>query len=187
MASVEVQQDFQPGKESLLNIDTNASDEKFHINNAASTSQECTSPTRFEAEEAQPVIHIGILKLVILGVCANLTNLTLGFDSQTAAVVFNGVALDLHIAEKDLQWIFNSLTLALGCTTLISGRIADILGRKTVYVSGIAIFGLFSLVQSPVHNPAGFFITRALSGVGAAMIFASTSGAVGTKGMGNPL
>lgn len=51
-----------------------------------------------------------------------------------------------------------------------------LLGRKTVYVSGIALFGLFSLIQSLVHNPVGFFVTRALSGVGAAMIFASTSG-----------
>lgn len=51
-----------------------------------------------------------------------------------------------------------------------------LLGRKTVYILGLAIFGLFSLGQSLVRNPPGFFVTRALSGVGAAMIFATTSG-----------
>jgi hypothetical protein len=144
--------------ESSMDTHVGATEAKFPANPVASASQECTSPeTGSEGNEAWPEGHIGIVKLVILGICANLTNLIIGFDFNVAAVVFNGLALDLHIAEKDLQWIFNSMTLALvrfyysdaphhriksliycrlfpqGCTTLISGRIADILGADFPY------------------------------------------------------
>ncbi|KAJ9099816.1 hypothetical protein QFC21_003816 [Naganishia friedmannii] len=136
-----------------------------------------TGPTGPPAETTEiRVSRLTFTKIILLGACANLTMLSSGFSFNAMSISLDMAARDLGIAEKDLQWTFNALYLAMGCTTLVAGRTADIFGRKAVYLVGIALFGIFSLVASFMHNPEGFFINRAMSGLGVAMILASNAG-----------
>lgn len=85
-------------------------EEKLPTDTASPTPQE---PLPRETEAAPPDAYINLRKLIILAVCTNVTNVLFGYDFNAAAVVFNEVALDLHVVEKDLQWISNTLFLAL--------------------------------------------------------------------------
>jgi MFS family permease len=71
--------------------------------------------------------------------------------------------------ETDLQWITSAYSLANGCFLLLSGRLADIHGRKLVFLCGITWVGIWTLVGSFMYSGAGLVVSRALAGIGAAM------------------
>jgi hypothetical protein len=66
------------------------------------------------AETTGPrVIPLTLPRIILLGACANLTMLSNGFSFNTMSISLDKAARDLGIAEKDLQWTFNALYLAM--------------------------------------------------------------------------
>lgn len=76
---------------------------------------------------------------------------------------------DLGIAQNDLQWISSAYGLASGCLVPLSGRLADVYGRKMCFMLGIGWNALWTLVGSFLNNRIGVIVTRALAGMGASM------------------
>ncbi|KAK6902850.1 efflux protein [Kwoniella mangroviensis CBS 10435] len=96
--------------------------------------------------------------------------------SQALNIGLPTIQTDLHMIDSDLQWIASAYSLTNGCFLLLSGRLADVHGRKLVFVTGVLWFALWTMIGGFMKNGAGLVVTRALAGCGAAM---STPSAVG--------
>ncbi|MFD8631345.1 MFS transporter [Streptomyces sp. NPDC059533] len=75
----------------------------------------------------------------------------------------------LHFNTESLSWVVNAYTLAFGGLLLLGGRTGDILGRKRVFISGVLLFGLASLLGGLSQNEGQLMAARALQGVGGAI------------------
>jgi MFS family permease len=77
---------------------------------------------------------------------------------------------DLHLSEGNLQWIVNAYTLVFGGFLLLGGRAGDLLGRKRLFLVGLVIFTAASLLDGLASSEAMLVGSRALQGLGAALI-----------------
>ena len=78
------------------------------------------------------------------------------------------IQADLGFSPTGLSWVMNAYTLAFGGLLLLGGRAGDILGRRRLFVGGIALFTLASLVGGLATRPRWLLAARVLQGVGAA-------------------
>jgi EmrB/QacA subfamily drug resistance transporter len=74
-----------------------------------------------------------------------------------------------HLANTTLQWVMTSYAVAFAGFLLFGGRAADVLGRRMIFVCGIALFSLAALGGSLAPNVDVLIVARALQGVGAAL------------------
>src|SRR5881396_583602 len=81
---------------------------------------------------------------------------------------------DLGFSHIDLSWVQNAYTLTFGGLLLLGARAGDILGRRRMFVIGIALFTFASLLAGLAQSPAWLLGARALQGVGAAIAAPST-------------
>ncbi|MFC9293461.1 MFS transporter [Streptomyces sp. NPDC057011] len=75
----------------------------------------------------------------------------------------------LHFSTESLSWVVNAYTLAFGGLLLLGGRAGDILGRKRVFIFGVLLFGVASLLGGLAQNAGQLMGARALQGVGGAI------------------
>ncbi|MER5929433.1 MFS transporter [Streptomyces sp. NPDC002054] len=75
----------------------------------------------------------------------------------------------LDFSTESLAWVVNAYTLTFGGLLLLGGRAGDILGRKRVFISGVLLFGLASLLGGFAQSSGQLLAARALQGVGAAI------------------
>src|SRR6201993_1550009 len=82
-------------------------------------------------------------KLVLALLCA------VGFldflDTSIVNVALPSIARDLHFSVQDLQWVLSGYIVTYGGFLLLGGRLADLLGRRRMLMTGTAVFGLASL------------------------------------------
>ncbi|OWZ80201.1 efflux protein [Cryptococcus neoformans Bt85] len=95
---------------------------------------------------------------------------------QTLNIALPTIQTELGMSESNLQWITSAYTLTNGCFLLLSGRLADIHGRKKIFLAGVTWYAIWTLIGGFMKNGAGLVVTRALAGCGASM---STPSAVG--------
>jgi len=105
----------------------------------------------------------------------NLALLVLCLASFMAVVVDTIVTIalpsmrrDLGFSGADAQWIFNGYMLPFGGLLLLSGRAADLWGRRRLFLAGLALFGVSSLLGGLSPSPWVLISARILQGVGAA-------------------
>src|SRR5215217_299634 len=79
---------------------------------------------------------------------------------------------DLGASFTDLQWVIDAYTLSLAALVLTAGVLADRLGRRRVFAAGLAIFTVASLFAGLAPDPTFLNITRAVQGIGGAVMFA---------------
>lgn len=72
--------------------------------------------------------------------------------------------------DSDLQWVVTAYALAFGGFLLLGGRLADLFGRRRVFMSGIVVFALASLLAGIAQDPTQMIIFRALQGFGGALL-----------------
>ncbi|MEW2251534.1 MFS transporter [Streptomyces sp. NPDC058733] len=75
----------------------------------------------------------------------------------------------LHFSTTSLAWVVNAYTLTFGGLLLLGGRTGDILGRRRVFMFGVALFAVASLLGGLAQNPGELLAARALQGVGGAI------------------
>ncbi|ARE74014.1 MFS transporter [Streptomyces sp. Sge12] len=75
----------------------------------------------------------------------------------------------LNFSTESLSWVVNAYTLAFGGLLLLGGRTGDILGRKRVFIFGVLLFGLASLLGGLAQNEGQLMAARALQGAGGAI------------------
>jgi EmrB/QacA subfamily drug resistance transporter len=91
-------------------------------------------------------------------------------DITVVNVALPSIQADLAIAIKDLQWVVTAYTLTFGGLLLLGGRAADLLGRRRVFLAGLAVFTAASLGAALAVSTGALLAARAAQGVGAAML-----------------
>ncbi|HYN49571.1 MAG TPA: MFS transporter [Thermoleophilaceae bacterium] len=79
---------------------------------------------------------------------------------------------DLNASFTELQWVIDAYTLALAALVLTAGSLADRLGRRRVFAVGLVIFSVASLAAGLAPDPTFLNISRAVQGIGGAILFA---------------
>ncbi|MFG2597292.1 MFS transporter [Streptomyces sp. NPDC048462] len=110
----------------------------------------------------------GRARLVLLVLCAAQFMVSLDFSVLNVALPVLGD--DLGLSRSGLQWAITAFALPSGGFLLLFGRIADLYGRRRMFLTGLAVFGAASLLATLAWNPAVFLTGRALQGLGAAVI-----------------
>src|SRR5256885_9718948 len=106
------------------------------------------------------------LTLAVVGAAFFMTVL----DVAIVNVAIPSIETDLNIREETVQWVITAYAITFGGFLLLGGRMADLLGRRRIFVGGLILFTLASLVCG-LANSAGVLITaRAVQGIGAAII-----------------
>jgi EmrB/QacA subfamily drug resistance transporter len=91
-------------------------------------------------------------------------------DATIVNVALPSIQKDLALSEANLQWIINAYTLVFGGFLLLGGRAGDLLGRKRLFLIGLVIFTVASLLDGLAANEGMLIGSRALQGLGAALI-----------------
>jgi len=91
-------------------------------------------------------------------------------DSSITNVAFPTIQRALHFSQQDLQWVASGYLLTYGGFLLLGGRLADLLGRRLILVSGLLVFGACSLAAGLAQSEWALIAARVLQGVGAAMM-----------------
>ena len=84
------------------------------------------------------------------------------------------IRLELGFSRASLSWVTNAYTLAFGGLLLLGARCGDLYGRRRMFLSGLAVFTLASILVGAAQSAAWLLAARALQGVGAAMLAPST-------------
>jgi EmrB/QacA subfamily drug resistance transporter len=91
-------------------------------------------------------------------------------DATIVNVALPSIQRDLELGEANLQWIVNAYALVFGGFLLLGGRAGDLLGRKRLFLFGLAIFTLASLLAALAPSEGFLIGARALQGLGGAFI-----------------
>ena len=89
-------------------------------------------------------------------------------DVAIVNVALPSVQADLQFSRHNLQWVVSAYALTFGSLLLLGGRAADLLGRRRVFVAGVAVFALASLLGGLAPSASLLIAARALQGIGAA-------------------
>jgi EmrB/QacA subfamily drug resistance transporter len=90
-------------------------------------------------------------------------------DMTVVNVALPSMASGLHLTATGLSWVLNAYTLTFGGLLLLGGRAGDVLGRRTTFMAGLALFTLASLAGGLATSPAMLLAARAVQGVGGAI------------------
>src|SRR4051794_20470450 len=109
----------------------------------------------------------------ILGVlCLSLVMVILG--NTVLNVAIPTLVKELDASSTQLQWMVDAYGLVFAGLLLTGGALGDRFGRKGALQTGLVIFGVASLVSTQATQPAHLIITRAVMGVGAALVMPAT-------------
>jgi EmrB/QacA subfamily drug resistance transporter len=101
-------------------------------------------------------------------------------DASIVNVALPSIGRGLHFSEQDLPWIANAYLLTFGGFLLLGGRMADLLGRRRVFISGLILVAVASLAAGFATNEGQLIAARAAQGLGAAIISPSALSIVTT-------
>src|SRR6059036_2720412 len=91
-------------------------------------------------------------------------------DIAIVNVALPSIQTDLHFSQENLQWVISAYALVFGGFMLLGGRLADIIGRRRVFMGGLVIFSVGSLLCGLASSDEFLIAARALQGLGAATI-----------------
>jgi EmrB/QacA subfamily drug resistance transporter len=91
-------------------------------------------------------------------------------DATVVNVALPSIQKDLKMTESELQWVVNSYTLIFGGFLLLGGRAGDLLGRKRLFLAGIVIFTVASLLNGLAPSSEFLILARGLQGLGGALV-----------------
>jgi EmrB/QacA subfamily drug resistance transporter len=91
-------------------------------------------------------------------------------DASVVNVALPTIKVDLGFSEQSLSWILNAYTLIFGGFLLLGGRLGDRLGRRRLFVAGLALFSGASLVCGVSQSEGMLLVARGFQGLGGAMV-----------------
>nr|WP_319789574.1 MULTISPECIES: MFS transporter [Streptomyces] len=97
-------------------------------------------------------------------------------DGSIVTVALPAIQHDLGFSPGGLSWVVNAYLIAFGSLLLLAGRLGDLLGRRSLFLAGIAVFTGASLLAGAAGEPALLVAARSLQGVGAALSSAVSLG-----------
>jgi EmrB/QacA subfamily drug resistance transporter len=106
--------------------------------------------------------------VVLVLVC--LAQFMVVLDATIVNVALPSIQVDLNLSEANLQWIVNAYALFFGGFLLLGGRAGDLIGRKRLFLAGLVVFTVASLLNGLAVSEGMLIACRALQGLGAAFI-----------------
>jgi EmrB/QacA subfamily drug resistance transporter len=97
-------------------------------------------------------------------------------DFTALAVALPAIERDFHVDVSTVQWTINAYALVFGVFTVTGGRLADLLGRRRIFVVGSGIFATCSLIGALAPSIGVLIAARAVMGIGGAMMWPATLG-----------
>jgi EmrB/QacA subfamily drug resistance transporter len=94
-------------------------------------------------------------------------------DVTVVNVALPSIGTSLNFSLGDLQWVVTAYVLFTGGLMLLGGRLADLAGRRRIFLVGLGIFTVGSLASGLASSPTMLIVTRAVQGVGAALLLPS--------------
>ncbi len=91
-------------------------------------------------------------------------------DASVVNVAMPSIGADLGLSQEGLAWLVNAYVLAFGGFLLLGGRMADLLGRRRMFISGFVVFAVASFVGGLAESGGVLIAARALQGLGAAIL-----------------
>jgi len=116
------------------------------------------------------------LALVVL--CAGMLMVIL--DQTIVNVALPTIQEDLDFSASGLAWVVNAYLIAFGGLLLLAGRLGDLLGRRTIFLTGLAVFTVASLLCGLSGSPEMLIAARFVQGVGGALSSAVILGMIVT-------
>ena len=98
------------------------------------------------------------------------TQFVIILDAAIVNVAIPSIGRDLQFSEEDLTWIPNAYALTFGGFLLLGGRMADLLGRRRLFMGGLVVFSVASLLGGLSSDETQLIAARALQGLGAALL-----------------
>src|SRR5262249_40069360 len=90
-------------------------------------------------------------------------------DIAIVNVALPSIKGDLHFAQENLQWVVSAYAILFGGVLLLGGRLADVFGRRRVFMVGLAVFSISSLLCGLSWSEGSLIGFRALQGLGGAL------------------
>src|SRR5947208_8634643 len=106
------------------------------------------------------------LALALLAV----TQFVIVLDASIVNVALPSIGRALDFSQDNLSWVVNAYTLTFGGFLLLGGRLADLLGRRRIFIVGLSLFAAASLLGGLAQSDTWLIAARALQGLGAAAI-----------------
>ena len=103
-------------------------------------------------------------------VIACLAQFMVVLDTTIVNVALPSIQHGLHFSPATLPWVVNAYTLIFGGFLLLGGRASDLLGRKRMFATGIALFSAASLLNGLAQSPTMLIVGRGLQGLGGALL-----------------
>jgi EmrB/QacA subfamily drug resistance transporter len=91
-------------------------------------------------------------------------------DVAIVNVALPSIKTDLHFSQESLQWVITAYSIFFGGVLLLGGRLADLLGRRRLFMGGLALFTAASLLDGLAWSEGSLIGFRALQGLGAALL-----------------
>ncbi len=91
-------------------------------------------------------------------------------DASIVNVALPSIGSDLDFSQDNLSWVVNAYTLFFGGFLLLGGRLADLLGRRRMFMAGMVLFALASLAGGLAQSDIQLIVARAVQGLGAALV-----------------
>src|SRR3954468_18263539 len=94
-------------------------------------------------------------------------------DITIVNVALPAIQNALHASFSDLQWVIDAYALALATCVLTAGSLADLYGRKRLFIIGVILFTIASALCGAANDPLFLIIARGVQGIGGAIMFAT--------------
>src|SRR5438874_5409477 len=91
-------------------------------------------------------------------------------DISIVNVALPSIKTDLHFSQESLQWVITAYSIFFGGFLLLGGRLADLLGRRRLFMGGLGLFTVSSLLDGLAWSEGSLIAFRCLQGLGAAMM-----------------
>ncbi len=106
------------------------------------------------------------LALILLA----MTQFVIVIDAAIVNVALPSIGAHLHFSRDDLSWVVNAYTLTFGGFLLLGGRLADLLGRRRMFMGGLVLFSIASFAGGIAQSEPWLITARAVQGLGAAIV-----------------
>src|SRR3954453_8608250 len=125
--------------------------------------------TRPDAAVEEVAESKGDKRLIWALVLISVAQLMVVLDGTIVNIALPYIQKDLHIPTADLRWVVTGYALAFGSLLLLGGRLGDLYGRRKVFMTGLVIFGVASLLGGLATSEGLLLAARATQGLGAAL------------------
>jgi MFS family permease len=105
---------------------------------------------------------------------AGVANALIFLDQTAVVVALPSIQREFHSSTVELQWTIGAYLLALAAFVASSGPVADLYGRRRLFVIGIAVFGVGSAVCAAAPSNLVLIVARVIQGIGAAIAYSGS-------------